>query len=40
MDDQYIYVYTPYQEIVSLIKENYKIESINTDFLEHLEYPE
>src|SRR5262249_17806906 len=39
VDDQYIYIYTPSKEIVNLIKENYKIESIKTDFLENLDYP-
>ena len=39
VDDQYIYVYTPYQEIVSEIKKKYVLESIKTDVLENLEYP-
>ena len=40
VDNQYIYVYTPYQEIVDLIKENYDIESIKTDILQNLDYPD
>ena len=40
IDDQYIYVYTPYEKIVNLIKKNYEIESINTDYLENLDYPD
>ncbi len=40
VDDGYIYVYTPYQDIVNVITENYKIESMQTDSLINLEYPE
>ncbi len=40
VDDQYIYVYTPYFEIVELIKENYVIESIKIDLLDNLDYPD
>ncbi|MBA3603240.1 MAG: hypothetical protein H0W50_06295 [Parachlamydiaceae bacterium] len=40
IDDQYVYIYTPYQEIVDVITSTeYKIESIKTDTLEKLEYP-
>lgn len=39
IDNQYLYIYTPYQEIVDLIKQNYNIESHKIDFLENLEYP-
>ena len=39
IDDTYIYVYTPFQEIVNILKENYQIESMKTDFLENLDYP-
>lgn len=39
VDDQYIYVYTPYQEIVEVLKENYVIESIKKDLLNNLDYP-
>ncbi len=40
IDDQYVYIYTPYQEIVYVIASmEYKIESIKTDTLEKLEYP-
>ena len=38
--DTYIYIYTPHHFIVELIKEKYEIESIKTDFLENLDYPE
>jgi hypothetical protein len=40
IDDQYIYVYTPFEEVINLVKKNYQIESIKTDFLENLDYPE
>ncbi|MBS0272764.1 MAG: hypothetical protein JSR85_09030 [Proteobacteria bacterium] len=40
VDDQYIYVYTPYEEILNLIKKNYKIESVKIDMLQNLDYPE
>lgn len=39
VDDQYIYVYTSHQRIVEIINKNYKIESIQTDILENLDYP-
>jgi hypothetical protein len=39
VDNQYIYIYTPDKEIFNVIKENYRIESIKTDFLENLDYP-
>ncbi len=39
IDDQYIYVYTPYENIVSEIKNKYQVESIKTDILENLDYP-
>lgn len=39
IDDTYIYVYTPSQEIVNGLKQNYEIESIKLDLLENLEYP-
>jgi hypothetical protein len=40
IDDQYIYVYTPCNEVVSLLKEHYLIESIKNDTLDNLDYPE
>jgi hypothetical protein len=40
IDDTYIYIYTPYKEIVDVIKENYEIESIKIDSLENLDYPQ
>jgi hypothetical protein len=39
IDDTYIYIYTPYQEIVNMVKEKYIIESLKTDILENLDYP-
>lgn len=39
VDDQYVYIYTPYQEIVDAIKQKYTIESLTTDLLENLPYP-
>lgn len=40
IDDGYIYVYTPYQIVINVIKKNYKIESLKTDVLEKLDYPD
>ena len=39
IDGQYIYIYTPYKEIVDLVKENYAIESVKYDVLDNLDYP-
>ncbi len=39
VDDQYIYIYTPLQEVIKTIRENYVIESIKTDSLDKLDYP-
>jgi hypothetical protein len=39
VDDQYIYIYTPYQEILELIQTNYVIESIKQDALDKLDFP-
>ena len=39
VDNQYIYVYTPCQEIVKIVKENYEIESLKIGLLENLDYP-
>ena len=42
VDDTYIYVYTheKNRKILNIIKDNYEIESIKTDVLENLDYPE
>jgi hypothetical protein len=40
VDDQYIYIYTPCNEIVDQIKSNYEIESIRKAQLNELDYPE
>ncbi|WP_068471241.1 hypothetical protein [Candidatus Protochlamydia phocaeensis] len=41
VDNQYIYVYTPYRELVDLIKNTYPtIESIKEDALNNLDFPE
>lgn len=39
IDGQYIYIYTPYQEIVDIVKAKYNIEDIKFDLLENLSYP-
>jgi hypothetical protein len=39
VDSTDIYIYTPYQEIVKVIKERYLIKSIKTDILDNLDYP-
>jgi hypothetical protein len=39
IDNQYLYVYTPYEEIVKAVRNEYAIESIKTDSLANLEYP-
>lgn len=39
VDNQYIYIYTPSNEIVDRIKEKYKIESITYNILTELDYP-
>lgn len=39
IDDQYIYIYTPYEEVVAAVQKSYKIESIKKDFLENLDCP-
>ena len=39
VDNGYMYVYTPHESIVEIIKKNYEIEEIKTDFLENLDYP-
>lgn len=39
VDNGYIYVYTPYMEIIEMIKKNYPIESIKIDSLWNLDYP-
>lgn len=40
VDDTYLYIYTPYKEIVAVIKKNYKVESIKMNSLDKLDYPE
>lgn len=39
VDDTYMYVYTPYTDVLNVLKENYEIESIRTDSLDNLDYP-
>jgi hypothetical protein len=40
VDNQYMYIYTYYQEIIDAIQKNYNIESIKSDLLENLDFPE
>jgi len=40
VDNQYFYIYTRYQEVVNVIQNHYKIESIKIGSLEELDYPE
>lgn len=39
IDQGYIYIYTPDELIVQMIKENYDIESFKIDSLDRLDYP-
>ena len=39
VDKNNTYVYTPHESVVEIIKKNYIIEEIKTDFLEGLDYP-
>lgn len=39
VDGEYLYIYTPYEEILKIIKENYTIESVKQGPLETLDYP-
>ncbi|KAF3361870.1 hypothetical protein PHSC3_001637 [Chlamydiales bacterium STE3] len=39
VDGTYAYVYTPHRGVVDIIKKNYEIESLTTDFLTNLPYP-
>lgn len=39
IDDSYIYIYTPYNEVVQLIKSHYPVEEIKEGNLESLDYP-
>lgn len=39
VDDQYIYIYTSYGQIVDVIKAHYEVESITLDVLEKLSFP-
>jgi hypothetical protein len=40
VDDQYIYIYTPYQEVVDMIRSNYIVEEIKSGALDQLDYPD
>ena len=39
IDDQYLYIYTPSQDVLGLLKEYYTIESLKSDLLENLDFP-
>lgn len=39
IDDSYIYIYTPHDEIIKLIKDNYSLQEIKKGSLEILDYP-
>jgi hypothetical protein len=39
-DGTHIFIYTPYQEVVKVIKEHYLVKSIKTTTLDNLDYPE
>lgn len=39
IDNHYLYIYTPRQEVVDIIKKNYEIESYKMDSLDNLDYP-
>ena len=39
IDDTYIYIYTPHEKIVEILKENYKIEKELKGLLKDLEHP-
>lgn len=39
IDDTYVYIYTPYNEVVGLLQNHFIIETTKTDLLENLEYP-
>lgn len=40
VDSQYLYIYTPYIEIVEVLKNTYNVEEIKTGSLETLDYPD
>ncbi|CDR34678.1 hypothetical protein [Criblamydia sequanensis] len=40
VDNQYFYVYTPYNQLVDALKANYTIEEIRKGTLDQLDYPE
>jgi|694.fasta_scaffold45405_6 hypothetical protein len=40
VDNQFFYVYTPYEQIKNCLENKYDIESYKIDFLNQLEYPE
>jgi len=40
VDDQYLYIYTPYPEIVECINNHYVVESVKNDQLENLDFPD
>lgn len=40
IDGTYVYVYTQYGAIIDAIKKKYKVESITSDLLENLSFPE
>lgn len=39
VDDQFFYVYTPFEDVVDLIKLKYDVDFIHHDTLDNLEYP-
>ena len=39
IDNRFMYIYTPSEEVVNLIKNTYVIESFKIGSLEHMEYP-
>lgn len=39
VDNQYFYIYTPYREIVEVLKNNYVLESVEIGPLDILDYP-
>lgn len=40
VDNQYLYIYTPFQDIVELLKNTYSIEEIKSGSLDDLDFPE
>ncbi len=39
VDDTYVYIYTPYAEIIKIMGNNFKIDAIKNDYLDNLDYP-